>query len=225
MTHQKRLSAPRHYPVERKDAAYVITGKGPHSEEEGVPIAVLLRDVLGYANDLSEVQQILSSRNVTVNNTVETDPQRTVGFMDVISVDRLDKDFRVTVDKDGLVFQEVDDGDRRLRRIEDKTTLKGDRTQLNLDGGENRIVEEDYDTRGSVVLKDGEIVNGLPLEEGAQAYIIAGQHVGEIAEVQDIKTVRGSQANRVTLESDDGTFETIEDYVFVVGDDEPEVAL
>jgi len=169
MAHQKRLSAPKHYPVERKDAAYVITGKGPHDDETGVPLAVLLRDVLGYADDLSEAREILSSRNITVNGRTETDPQRTIGFMDVITIDKLDTDLRVSVDKDGLVFNEVKDSDRRLRRVEDKTTITGGRTQLNLDGGENMIIDEDIGTRGTIVLEDGDITASVPFEEGCMA--------------------------------------------------------
>jgi small subunit ribosomal protein S4e len=223
MTHQKRLSAPKHYPVERKDAAYVITGKGPHDDETGVPLAVLLRDVLGYADDLSEAREILSSRNITVNGRTETDPQRTIGFMDVITIDKLDTDLRVSVDKDGLVFNEVEDGDRRLRRVEDKTTVTGGRTQLNLDGGENMIVDEDFGTRGTIVLEDEDIIASVPFEEGSLAYVTGGQHVGELAEIVDIDIIKGSQPNRVTLKGEDGEFETIEDYVYVIGEDEPEV--
>ncbi|MDY6777185.1 MAG: 30S ribosomal protein S4e [Candidatus Nanohaloarchaea archaeon] len=228
MTHQKRLSAPKHYPIERKQNTYVATGEGPHSEDVGIPLVVFLREVLGYAESSSEAKEILESRNVRVNGRVETDVQRTIGFMDVISIEKADKDFRVLLDSDGLVFREAEDPETRIRRIEDKTTLNGGVTQLNLDGGENQVVDDEYDTQSSVVIdtEDQAIQHELPLEEGNQAYIIGGRHVGTVATIQEHEVTRGPQSNRVTLETEDGeAFETVEEYVYVIGEDEPEVTL
>jgi len=227
MPHRKRLSAPEQYPIERKDNTYVIAGRGPHTEEQGIPLAVLLRDVLGYADTVSETKEILQERNVQVNGRVQTDPQFTVGFMDVISIDRIDKDFRVLVNEQGLVFIEIDDSEQTLYRVQDKTTLQGGQTQLNLDGGENIITDEDIDTQGSLLidLEDRDIQQELPLAEGSIVYITGGQHVGEIATIQDVNIVRGSQSNRVNLANDDSEFETIVDYVYVIGEDESEVAI
>jgi small subunit ribosomal protein S4e len=227
MAHQKRLSAPQHYPVQRKGNAYVIKGGGPHSEDEGVPVGVLLRDVLGYADNVDEAQEILNSRNVHINGAVESDVHRTVGFMDVIEIDKIDTTYRVLVNETGLVFQEVSDSDNRLHRIEDKTTLKGGHAQLNLDSGENLVTDEAYSTRGSLLLdlSSGAVQKELPLEEGKLAYITGGQHVGELATVQEVNTVRGPQSNKVVLENDENEFETVVDFVYIVGDDDLEVEL
>ncbi|MDI3502608.1 MAG: small subunit ribosomal protein S4e, partial [Archaeoglobi archaeon] len=48
-----------------------------------------------------------------------------------------------------------------------------------------------------------------------------GTHIGELARIKEIRIVRGPQPNRVLLSKDGEDFETIEDYVFVVGEDEP----
>lgn len=227
MAHQKRLSAPQHYPVERKGDAYVVTGRGAQSPDEGIPLQVLLRDVLGFAETESEVRDILNSRAVAVNGSVTTDPRQTIGFMDVISIDNIDKDYRVLRDTNGLRFQEVDDAELRINRVEDKTTQKGGRTQLNLDSGRNMIVDDEYSTRSSLVIDmdSGEIQDELPLEEGNLAIIAGGSHVGRTAEVKAVNVVRGSQSNRVVLEDDDGEFETPEENVYVIGRDEPEVTV
>lgn len=227
MAHQKRLSAPKHYPVERKGDAYVVTGRGAQSPEDGIPLQVLLRDVLGFAETESEVRDILNNRAVSVNGSVATDPRQTIGFMDVISIENIEKDYRVLRDTDGLRFQEVDDAHLRVNRIEDKTTQTGGRTQLNLDSGRNRLTDEEYDTRSSLVidLDEDEIQDELPLEEGNLALIADGRHVGRVATVKEIDTVLGSQSNRVVLEDDDGEFDTSEDYVYVIGRDEPEVTV
>ncbi len=229
MKHQKRLSAPKHYPVERKNGKYVISGKGPHSEEEGIPAVVFLRDVLGYAESTKEVTKILEERNVTVNGKTITEPGYTIGFMDTISLDKVDKDYRVVVDNNGLVFKEIDDSEKRVYKVVDKTTLKGGKTQLNLDAGENMIPEEDgFSTKSSIIydLEEDEILETIEFKEGNIVYISGGSHVGETAVIKEKVELPGSQANKVLLEKDDGTeFETIEDYTFVIGTEEPEVEI
>ncbi len=228
MAHQKRLSAPKHYPIKRKgSSAYVITGEGPHPIEEGIPLAVFLRDVTPYAANLSEAREILNNRNVHINGRVEKDPRRTVGFMDLIKLDKVDKSYRVLREKDNMVFKEVDDSGKRLYQVRDKTTQKGGKTQLNLDSGENKITEEDYSTYGTVVvdLDSHDIEDYLPLEEGSLVYITEGKHAGETAEVESIEIVKGSQSNRILLEQDGKEFETTQDHIFVVGKGTPEVEL
>ena len=52
--HQKRLSVPNAWPVSRKTHAYTVAaGAGPHGEA-GVPLVILLRDVLSYVDTARE---------------------------------------------------------------------------------------------------------------------------------------------------------------------------
>lgn len=225
------MSAPKHYPVERKKGGmYVVTGEGPHPVERGIPLTVFLREVTGFADNRSEAEEILNSRNLKVNGRVRTDPRYTVGFMDVISIDKVDKSYRALKKGKDLIFKEVSDSDTRLYQVRDKTTLKGGRTQLNLDSGENTISDgdaEEYPTYGTVVvdLDSGEIKDYIGLEKGNLAYITEGKHAGETASIKDKEVVRGSQSNKVVLESSGEEFETVEDHVFVVGEKDPEVEL
>lgn len=228
MAHQKRLSAPKHYPIDRKDQTYIVKGSGPHSEETGFPLRMLLREVLDYANNAAEVDDILHSGNVAVNGRTVTNASVTVGFMDVISIDVIDTDYRILQTSEGLAVQEIDDSDVRLYQVRDKTTLQGDVTQLNLDAGENIETDDAYETKSSLLvdLDSGDIEESYELDAGNVAYITGGKHVGTVATIEETETVPGSQSNRVTLETDDGeTVETIEDFVYVVGDDEPAVEL
>ncbi len=229
MTHQKRLSAPKHYPLERKNGKYVVAGKGPHSKNNGVPISVLLRDVLGYAETAAEVKKILEEKNVSVNGKFVDDPGHMIGFMDNIVIDKVDKNYRVLVDKNGLVFKEVEDVNKRIYHVRDKTTLKGGKIQLNLDAGENFLPEEDGFKTGSSIIIDiekEEIVKDIGFEEGNLVFITGGSHIGEIATLKEKIQLPGSQDNKVILEKEDGSeFETVEKYVFMVGESKPEVEI
>jgi len=58
--HQKRLSVPKSWPVERKTETFTVkAGAGPHGED-GVPLVILLRDVLGYVDSRKEARYALS---------------------------------------------------------------------------------------------------------------------------------------------------------------------
>ncbi len=227
--HQKRISAPENYPVERKEGAYVVKAQGPHPEDKGVPLGVVVRDVLGYADDLSEVESLLSKGKILVNGRERKNARSTVGFMDVIGFPDIDEHYRVLVTGEGYFLHEVEDGEEELKiaRVSGKTTLKGGETQLNLDDGNNIRSEEDYGTKGSVLVTAPglDIEEEAGFEEGNLAYIRGGKHTGRIAEIQDIKVNAGSTPNTVTLEDDGDEFETVEENVYVVGEDEPLVQL
>lgn len=227
--HQKRISAPKSYPIERKDGSYVVKAEGPHRLGEGLPVAVLLRDVLGEAESMSEVTQAMAAGKVLVNGKTRANPRSTVGFMDVVSFPDIDTHYRVLVTKTGFRLVEIDGdaAEQKLVRVDDKTTLQGGVTQLNLSDGNNIETDDaDIGTKGSLLvsLPDLDIEDEVPYEEGALAYIRGGKHVGELATIVSIDVQPGSQENTVTLESaDNGEFETVERNVYVVGDDEPVV--
>ena len=95
--------------------------------------------------------------------------------------------------------------------------------------GRNILSEVDIRTYDSVVLQldNNEVVEVFERKEGSKAMIIGGKHSGELGEIEVIETVRSSRPNRIILKSlDDGTkFETIADYVFVVGEEKIELDL
>ena len=73
--HQKRLSVPNSWPVERKTATFTVkAGAGPHGES-GVPLLIVLRDVLGYADNRKEARYALNEDNVLINGTAVSDEE------------------------------------------------------------------------------------------------------------------------------------------------------
>ena len=56
MTHIKRQSAPTNWPIERKGTKFIVTPLG--SITEGVPVLILLRDILRITENRKEVIEI-----------------------------------------------------------------------------------------------------------------------------------------------------------------------
>jgi len=63
----------------------------------------------------------------------------------------------------------------------------------------------------------------LRYEEGSLVMITDGKQVGRIGKIKQIEIKEGSSPNIVTIESQNGTFDTTDDYVFVIGEDKPEL--
>lgn len=226
--YQKRLSAPKQYPVTRSEGKYVVAAQGPHPGEAGLPLVVVLRDVLSYAADRKDVKRVLSQGDVLVNGREQRNPRFTVGFMDVVSFPRIDEHYRVLLTRTGFVLTAIDEDDagRKLAQVADKTTQKNGVTQLNLDDGNNIQISDDYATRSSVLvtLPDLEIEAEIPFAEGNLAYVTGGQHAGTIATVTTIEERTGMHPQHVVLETGDGdTIETVAENVYMIGTNEPEV--
>jgi len=235
--HQKRLSVPNSWPVERKTETFTVKADaGPHGEA-GVPLLIVLRDVLGYVDNRKEARYALNQDNVLINGTAVSDEERPVGMFDIMAFTEREEYYRVFPGEGGrLALTPIDEesAGSKLGKIVNKQHVGGGDVQLTLHDGETLLVEEDTEYGGSdsiVVSNDGEeIVAHFPYEEGALVTAVDGAHAGEIGTIEEIQVTPGSSANNVLVEQDDGDseasaseggeaaggFETVAEYVVVI---------
>jgi len=228
MAHLKRIAAPRTWPVERKTKKWAIRPSvGPHSVKKSIPLLMVVRDYLEYADTARGAKNIISSRNVMVDGTVRTDPKFPCGLMDIISIPKAGANYRVLLDSRGiirLVPIVSEEAKWKLCSIENETIIKGGKMQLNLHDGRNILVEEGQYKTGDVLkisLPDQQILDTLPFEKGIMAVITGGSHVGEISEIESAEIAKSAKPNVVKLRD----FSTIWPYVFPVGKDKSLVKL
>lgn len=227
--HLKRLAAPRTWRIPRKTHKWVVKpSPGPHSVDRGIPLLIVVRDILKLCQTDREGRRIIGRREVLVDGRVVRNPKHPVGMMDIISLPRTKESYRVLLDKrNKLTLVNVDEGQSKwkLVRIENKTTIRGGRTQLNLHDGKNILLEKNEYKTGDVLkveLPSLKIMNVYPLAEGNISLIIGGKHVGKLATVSSYKLKRGREPNIVVLKEG---FTTVKDNVFVVGFKSPEIQL
>lgn len=224
--HQKRLSAPNSWPIERKENKWTTkAGSGPHGEK-GVPLVIILRDVLGYANNKSEVQFALNNDAVLINGQSINDESRPIGIFDILSFPDKREYYRVVPDEGGkLSLSEIDkrQADTRLGKIIRKQQVTGGDFQYTTHDGTN--IRKDsgslYNTGDSLVLEtnSNQVVDHFPYTQGALTTVINGQHAGEVGRIEEIAVTLGSGANTVTIRKNGELFETIEDYLIVVDEE------
>lgn len=223
MTHKKRLSAPKAWPIERKTETFTVhAGAGPHGEA-GVPLVIVLRDVLGYVDTAKEAKYAARSGYIAVNGSTVTDTRLPLGLFDIITFDEREEYYRIFPEAGGrlsLVPIDPAAAETKLSKVTDKRQVAGGRTQLSLHDGRTVLVDDPdtYRSHDSVIidLETGEVVHHLPYGEGSMVTAVAGSHAGEIGTIESIDVHPGSSDNTLVVATDDGRFETVEDYVVVI---------
>jgi small subunit ribosomal protein S4e len=220
--HQKRLSAPTSWPVERKGETFTVKASGGPHGEDGVPLVIVLRDVLGYVDSTREAKYAADEDGVLVNGDAVSDVSLPIGMFDILAFPDRDEHYRVFPDEGGrlgLTPISADAADSKLGKVVDKTLVDGGRVQLNLHDGANLVVDDEDISAGDSVVVDNEsneVVAHFEYEVGALVTAVDGAHAGEIGTLDSVEVTPGSSPNNVNVETDDGTFETIEDYVVVI---------
>jgi small subunit ribosomal protein S4e len=233
--HLKRKPAPKLWPIHRKEAVWTVKPKpGPHSLSNSLPLELIVRDMLKLAKTGKEAKNIISQEKITVDGKIRRDERFLVGLMDVISIVEAKKSYRVLPSKKGLFLHPIksDEAAFKLYRIEDKTVMKGEKIQLELHDGTSILIPEVDVYKTLDVLKldvpEREITGHVKLTIGAPALVTGGKNIGKYGKVISIEE-KPDQKRRdliVTLEDASGNqFQTILNFVFVVGDTKPSISL
>ena len=184
--------------------------------------------MLKLADNSREAKRVLYEGKVLVDGKVVKDHKQPVGIFDIISIPALNQDYRMLRDERGMFFfKSIEATDRKkLVRVENKTTLKGNKQQLNFNDGSNRLEEGAYKPGDSVILSipEKKIEDRIEFKEGNLAVVVGGKHSGQTGKIKAIHVVRSSRPNRVVISGEED-FETIADYVFMIGKDQPAIAL
>jgi len=234
--HLKRLAAPDFWPLLRKEAMWTVRpSPGPHPVSRALPLLIVIRDVIGYAKTYREARKLIAEGHFKVDGRVRRDYKFPVGLMDVLEIVDTGELFRIVpvpVKVLALIPISKEEALFKLCRIENKTTLKGGKVQLNLHDGKNVEVsnEEAKKLTTMSVLKvsipDYRLLGYIPIEKGVLATIVGGMNVGRVGRVLSVSEGMRHYRKLVLLEDvTGGSFYTSLDKVFVVGIEKPEIAL
>jgi len=240
--HLKRKPAPKFWPIHRKESIWTVKPKsGPHPTSSCIPLALIIRDVLGFSKTLGEAKTIIYQEKIMVDGKVQRDELFPAGLMDVISIPDTGKAYRILPSEKGLTLHpiEKEEAGFKLCRIESKTVVNRGHIQLNLHDGRNVLIrvkdpkkpEEDvYHLMNTLKISvpDQEIVGHVKFAEGASAIIIGGKNAGRHGKIVAIEERPGQKHKNqfITIEDTKGKrSQTTLDLVFVIGDAEPCISL
>ncbi|MHA2363372.1 MAG: 30S ribosomal protein S4e [Candidatus Hodarchaeales archaeon] len=239
--HQKRLASPITFPIERKKYKFTFHGiGGAHKINDGIPLGLIIREMLKYASNLRELKHILHNNQVLVDGIARQDPRFIVGPMDVISIPSIEKYYRLVPwigrRRIKLVPISKEESLWKLSCIVNKTSVRGGHLQLNLDDGRNILIRKSetmdkddqfsdpsvFSTRGTLKIEipSQKILDYYPLELGNHALIIRGTNTGLSGTLQYIEKRIGKNKSIAILQSEaasENRIITAMENVFIIG--------
>jgi len=227
----KRRAAPKTWPIPRKGTKWVQRpSPGPHAQDQSIPLAIVLRDLLHLVASAREARIVVRSGAVRIDGKVAKELDRGIGLMDTLSLAApLNAAYRVVNDRHGrlvLIAIPASEAGVKISRVRFKHAVPEGKVEVTLHDGRNLLVAPSSPYRVGDSLKievpTQKVVDHLKLAPGALAYVAGGTHVGQLARVEKIEVRNSSQPNLVHFKEG---FSTIKEYVFVVGQTAPEVTV
>jgi len=236
----KRLNTPKYLQIRRKHGKFFIkAAPGPHTSRFCLPLLHIVRDLLEIVDNYREAKKLIGLGYFKVDGKIVRDIAYPVGLMDVLSIEKMKKFYRILPDSHhGLILHEISEKESmfKLCRIIQKVTLKGGHIQLNLHDGRNVLIrvkdpknpKEDVYKRMDVLkisVPEQEILKVLKFKEGNLAIIMSGKNIGQIGKIISILKRFGPKASTVSIQHNSEHTETLYDYTFIIGEGQPEINL
>ena len=213
--HLKRQKAPKNWPIHRKGTKYVV--RPNFNLQKGIPILIILRDMLKIAQNRREVKKALHLKQILLNNKIIKEEKNSALLFDTLAIAPLKKFYRIDLLKKGkFKLEEIKEteANQKVSKLVNKKILKNKKVQLNLLDGNNFISDIECKINDSVLIdfKEKKIKKCLPLKEKAKAVIFAGKHTGERGIIEEINQDR----KRVSLTTDKGKINVLTKQLVVV---------
>lgn len=232
--HLKREMSPKFWPIHRKEHVWAVkTSPGPHGFKESMPLLIVVRELLGYAETGKEAKMLIKQGKILVDGKPRRDERYAIGFMDIVELPDAKQLFRALPAWGGrMKLHPIESGEAgfKLCRVVGKVTVKGGGTQLNLHDGRNVIPPDDetpYKVNDVLQLKvpEQEVIGHISFEQGVQAIITGGRSKGKHGVVIDFGSEPGKKWTATIRTPDGEDVRTLARYVFTIGSKEPLISL
>jgi small subunit ribosomal protein S4e len=186
--HKTRSELPANWPLPRKGTKYFVGSS--HSASDGIPLQIVLRDILKVGETRREVRFMLLNKEISVNKKVRINKKFPVRVFDVVTLEKTGKSYRLNISGKKIKFEEVSgkDSDKKIVKIIGKVLIGKDKYQMNLEDGSNFLPKEKFVTGDSAVinLKENKIEKIIQMKEGAKILVVSGKHSGKEGKVKEI---------------------------------------
>ena len=220
--HLVRLTTSRSLPIVAKKAEKWLSmpSPGPHKKDQSVTLLVLLRDVLGIAQNAYEAKKVIKSGSIMVDGKKVRNERHPIGLMDIITLTAAKKSYMMVVRKGRLYPSEYEGKTQKLCKIVRKHSIRGAKTVVTFHDGRNYLGDNQLKVGDSVTfdLAGGKVSSVHKLAPGCRCLVMAGKHAGAIAQLDSVLERKGSMGNDAKMKGDAGEFITALKYLFVVDD-------
>ena len=222
--HLKRLNAPKHWMLDKLSGVFAPkVCPGPHKTRECLPLAVILRNRLKYALTYKETMSILMQRLVKVDGKVRTQQGYPAGFMDVITLEKTDENFRLLMDPKGrFVLHRITPEEATYKLCRVKTLQLGEKGVPHVtthDGRTVRYPDPEIRVNDTVLLDiaSNKILDFIRFDAGQMAMVTGGRNAGRVGTIMHREKHKGSHDIVQIKDAQGMTFATRLGNVFMIG--------
>jgi small subunit ribosomal protein S4e len=218
--HIKRVAAPKTWNILRKTTKFVTKqNPGAHSKNFSISLNNLLKDMLKLTKTTKETKYVLTKQEVFVNGVRRKDNKAQAGFLDTITFPSMEKAYRITTDKKGMLKAKeitIAQASELILKVTGKTKIKSGKIQINTLNGFNIILSETeakkYKLGDTIIfnIKDHKVKEHHAINKGANAMIVTGKHSGKYGEIVSIEN------GIIKIKTDKDTFETNKAYALII---------
>jgi small subunit ribosomal protein S4e len=222
--HLKRIAAPKHWMLDKLSGVFAPRpSTGPHKLRECLPLIILLRNRLKYALTRREVYMILLQRFVKVDGKVRTDATYPSGFMDVITIEKTNENFRLLFDTKGrFAIQRITPEEAKYKLCKVKRNQFGAKAIPYIGLSDGRTIRypdpliQPNDTV-KIDLATGKILDFVKFDVGNLVMITGGRNLGRVGVITHKEKHPGSFDIVHVKDAIGQAFATRVSNVFVIG--------
>lgn len=224
--HLKRLNAPSSWLLDKLGGTFAPRPRcGPHKLIESLPLCLIVKRKLSFAKNTKEVEYIIKgSRMIKVDGKIRTDKNYPAGFMDVVSIPKLQLHYRIlyTVGKK-FCLQSITEEEAKFKLckvVEKRMENGGVLTIHTNDGRTIKYAHPDIKIGDSIRfdLEKQEMTAHYSFEVGKTGYAFRGKNMGCIGVIRDIKKHAGGFYMVTLQDQNERLFITRADNVMVIGE-------
>ena len=191
MSHLKRRTIERSWPLPRKGTKYLLKAYPGKKKELSIPLGLLIKNILNLAKTRKEVKALLHGKEISVDGKIITEEKFPISIFDSIGLAKLGKYYRVILNESGKIALEdihEKESTQKICKVIGKKILNKGIKQVNCFGGRNFISKEKISMNDSVIvdLKTNNISKIMPLKIGSEIFIIGGEHIGEKGKISEL---------------------------------------
>ncbi len=181
--HRTRNELSSLWPIPRKGTRFIVVAS--HNNEKGIPVLIVLREIMKAGKTKREVKRIISQEKVKINGKVIKDEKCPLMLFDVLELE--EKKYKIVLKNKKFSLEETK-AKEKVSKVIGKKILRDGKVQINLNDGRNFLSKEKISVGDSVVYNfvDKKVEKILPLKDNSDIIVIGGSHIGEEGKIEKI---------------------------------------
>mmetsp|Transcript_14869 Transcript_14869/g.20831 ORF Transcript_14869/g.20831 Transcript_14869/m.20831 type:complete len:247 (+) Transcript_14869:1465-2205(+) len=192
--HQKRISSNTIFRFDKTSGIFnTKISQGPYDKFQSITLFNIVKKYLKFGHKFKEIRRIIKQGNFYVDGKMRLNYKYPIGLMDVISIPKIYKSYRLLLSKTGKVkLYETKPFNKNFKICKIISIIqkkKNSKCIITHDKKEIRISSTKAKINDSILLQNAtnQIIYILKFKIGNLVLILFGKHIGSLGVIYDIK--------------------------------------